>query len=128
MSETTVSPEASRPEVIFDIEFADGLLFVSLRNIGARPAYSVKTHLSPPFKGLGGTQPFNELPIFAGIEFFAPGKQIRFLLDSAPAWFARGEPVAITAQLLYADDQGKAFQTVVKHNLEIYRSLPYAVR
>ena len=123
-----VTADNPRPEVILDIDFVDGLLFVSLRNIGARPAYAVKTSLSPPFKGLGGSQEFNGLAIFEGIEFFAPAKEIRFLLDSASAYFARREPVAITAQLTYRDDQGTEFQAVIKHNLEIYRSLAYVVR
>ncbi len=127
-SPASASPDVPRPEVIFDIDFADGLLFVSLRNIGSRPAYGVKTHLSPPCKGLGGTQAVNELPVFAGIEFFAPGKEIRFLLDSAAAWFARREPATVTAQLVYADDRGNSYETAVTHNLEIYRSLAYVPR
>jgi len=121
-------PGVLRPEIIFDIDFVNGLLFISLRNIGVRPAYSVKTRLSPSFKGLDGTQEFNGLPIFDNIEFFAPAKEIRFLLDSASAYFARQEPVAIAAQLSYRDDQGSEFQSVIRHNLEIYRSLAYLVR
>ena len=128
MNSASVTPDTVRPEVILDVEFADGLLFISLRNIGSRPAYTVRTRLSPILHGLGGSQVLNELPIFARIEFFAPGKEIRFLMDSAAAWFARKEPVEITAQMEYNDDRGNSYQTVVKHNLEIYRSLTYVVR
>jgi hypothetical protein len=128
MNNATVTPETVQPEVIFDIDFADGLLFISLRNIGSRPAYGVRTHLSPLLHGFGGTQVLNELPVFSGIEFFAPGKEIRFLIDSAAAWFARREPVEIAAQLEYSDDRGNSYRTTVKHNLEIYRSLTYLAR
>ena len=128
MSSAPFTPEPARPEVILDFDFADGLLFISLRNIGARPAHGVRTHLSPLLHGFGGAQVLNELPVFSGIEFFAPGKEIRFLIDSAAAWFARREPVEIAAQLEYNDDRGNSYRTMVKHNLEIYRSLTYLAR
>ena len=70
----------------------------------------------------------SELPVFRGITFFSPGKEIRFLLDSAAQYFARGEPVHVTAHMKYSDDQGNAFETVVRHDLEIYRSLAHRVR
>jgi hypothetical protein len=119
---------ALRPEIILDFDFDDGALFISLSNIGARPAHDVRTELKPPIRGLGGRQLISELPVFRGIAFFPAGKQIRFLLDSGAAYFGRGEPMRVEAHIRYADDHGNNFDTVIQHDLEIYRSLPYRVR
>lgn len=120
-------PDA-RPEVIFEVLFEEGNLFLALRNIGARPALSVRTQLKPAFKGLGGAEDYTRMPVFRNIEFLGPGREIRMLLDAAGAYFARDEPTAIAAVLTYADDAGQKYETRVRHDLEIYRSLPYLVR
>lgn len=128
MGPTAPSVERPRPEVILDFAFEGGLLYVVFRNIGTRPALNVRTRVTPPVKGLGGTQELSSLAIFENIEFFAPGKEIRFLLDSSAAYFDRKEPAAVTAQLDYRDAEGTPYKTLVRHNLEIYRSLAYVVR
>ncbi len=119
---------APQPEMILDFDFDDGALFISLRNIGSRPAHQVHTALEPAIRGLGGGQQLSELPLFRGIPFFAPGKQVRFLLDSSALYFSRGEPTRLTARISYSDDKGNKFETVIQHDLEIYRSLAYRVR
>jgi len=119
---------APRPEVILDIDFEEGAFFVSLRNIGTRPAQNVRTVLQPPIRGLDGRQQLQELPVFRGIPFFAPGKQIRFLLDSSAAYFSRREPTRFVARIVYSDGEGKDFEAVIPHDLDIYRSLAYRVR
>lgn len=117
-----------RPEVILDFDCQEGALSISLRNIGARPAHDVRTTMKPPVRGLEGRLILAELPLFRAIPFFAPGKEIRFLLDSSALYFSRGEPTRVTATMTYTDDQGRKFETVIQHDLEIYRSLPYRVR
>lgn len=114
--------------MILDFDFQEGTLFVSLRNIGERPALNVSTALKPPIRGLEGRLVLAELPLLRAIPFFAPGKEIRFLLDASSSYFARGEPTRVTATMIYTDDQGHKFETVIQHDLEIYRSLPYRVR
>jgi hypothetical protein len=121
-------PAALRPEIILDFDFDDGALFISLRNIGARPAMNVRTELKPPIRGLGGQQATSELPVFRGITFFPAGKEIRFLLDSGALYFGRGEPMRVDAHIRYSDDHGNKFDTVIQHDLEIYRTLPYRMR
>ena len=120
--------DGPRPEMILDFEFDDGAFFIVLRNIGARPACRVCTVLEPKIRGLGGDLDVASLPLLREIPFFAPGKQIRFLLDSSALYFSRGEPTRITARMIYCDDQNKEFETVIQHDLEIYRSLAYRVR
>src|SRR5262249_7804325 len=121
-------PDSSRPEIILDVDFQDGALFLSLRNIGSRPAHDVRTALEPPLCGLGGTQQLSELAIFRGIPFFAPGKEIRFLFDSRAAYFSRGQPTRFSARIRYSDGQGNEFEAVIPHDLEIYRLLAYRAR
>src|SRR6266478_5140517 len=72
-----------RPDVIVDFIFEDGLLFVAVANIGSQPAQRVHVAFDPPFKGLGGTASIPELPLFRNIEFLAPSRSIRTLLDSS---------------------------------------------
>jgi hypothetical protein len=120
--------DEARPEMILDFEFEEGAFFVSLRNIGSRPAFQVRTVVEPSIHGLGGALDLAQLPLLREIPFFAPGKQIRFLLDSSALYFARGEPTQLTARMTYSDDQGRKFETAIQHNLEIYRSLAYRVR
>jgi hypothetical protein len=114
--------------MILDFEFEDGALFILLHNIGDRPAYQVRTTLEPPIRGLGGRQALAELPLFRDIPFFAPGKQIKFLLDSSTLYFSRGEPTRVTARISYVDETGGKLENVMQHDLEIYRSLPDRVR
>ena len=114
--------------MILDIDFEDGVFFISLRNIGLKPALDVRTALDPPVRGLGGAQKLADLPLFQAIPFFAPGKQIKFLLDTSAQYFSRGEPTRFAAHLTWSDNTGKKFETVIHHDLEIYRSLPYRVR
>jgi hypothetical protein len=125
---TPPAGNAARPEMILDFEFEDGALFILLRNIGERPAYKVKTTIEPPIRGLGGSQPLADLPLFRDTPFFAPGKQIRFLFDSGALYFSRSEPTRLTVRITYADDKGRKLETVIQHDLEIYRSLAYRVR
>ena len=114
--------------MILDVEFEDGAFFISLRNIGGRPALQVRTTLEPPIRGLGGRQALAELALFRDIPFFAPGKQIKFLLDSSAVYLSRREPTRFTARIAYVDDKGAKFENVIQHDLEIYRSLAYRVR
>ena|SRR5579862_2197430 len=122
------SEASPRPEMVFDFEFEEGVLFISLRNIGARPAHDVRTQVEPPISGLGGRLVLSDSPILREIPFFAPGKCIRFLFDSSASYFARGEPTRLTARITWSDGHGNAYTTVNHHDLEIYRMLAWKVR
>jgi hypothetical protein len=115
---------SGRPQVIVDVVFEDGLFFLSVANIGDRPALDVETTFNRKLVGLGGTRDVAALPLFRNIPFLAPGKEIRTLLDSAPSWFARARSNAITARVTYRDD-AKVYKGAMSHDLEIYRELAY---
>src|ERR1700681_1317279 len=101
------------PDVIVDFVFEDGMLFVAGQNIGSQPAQRVHVAFDPPFKGLGGTASIPELPLFRNIEFLAPSRSIRTLLDSSAAYFARKEPEQITAAISYCDRSGHQFSSKI---------------
>jgi len=114
-----------RPDVIVDFVFEDGMLFVSVQNIGSQPALQVHVEFEPPFKGLGGTASIPDLPLFHNIEFLAPSRSVRTLLDSSAAYFARKEPEQITATASYGDRSGQKFSSTMRHDLSIYREIAF---
>ena len=114
-----------RPDVIVDFVFEDGVLFVAVQNIGSDPALRVHVVFDPPFKGLGGTKSIPELPLFRNIEFLAPARSIRTLLDSSSAYFARKEPERITVTTSYSDRSGQKFSCTMLHDLAIYRDIAF---
>lgn len=120
--------EPARPDVILDIVFEDGLLFLALVNIGARPALGVQTEFRRPLVGLGGTKEVSALPLFRRVEFLAPGREIRTLLDSSASWFRRRQPAKIAARLSYAGEDGERYSTTVQHDLTVYREVAYVTR
>jgi hypothetical protein len=117
--------EPARPDVILDVVFEDGLLFLALRNIGSRPALAISTEFGRPLLGLGGTKEVSALPLFKRLEFLAPGREIRTLLDSSASWFRRRQATKIAARIAYRDEEGGHYTTSVKHDLTVYREVAY---
>jgi hypothetical protein len=123
-SETAETP---RPRVIVDFIFDEGVLFVAVDNIGERPALEVSVRFQPAFCGAGGVS-VPALPLFRNIEFLAPRKSIRTILDSSAEYFGRGEPTRIEARIAYSDAGGNRYADTIRHDLEIYRDIAYLVR
>ena len=123
---STASPRASgdsRPDVIVDFLYDDGMLQVAIENIGERPAVEVSVAFDPPFRGLGGDLDVPSLPLFQHLPFLAPRRRIATLLDSSAAYFARGEPTKIAVTIRYADRSGARYEEVIRHDLDIYRTV-----
>ena len=114
-----------RPDVVLDVHFEDGLLFVSVSNIGDEPALQLSCRFDGELRGLGGTTNLAELPLFRNIEFLAAGKEIRTLLDSSSAYFAREESTKLAVTIAYHDAAGRSYETTIHHDLAIYRELAY---
>ena len=115
------------PEVIVDFLFEDGLLFVEVANLGDEPALNVSVRFEPGLRGLGGTCEFSALPLFHHLAFLAPDRRIEAFLDTSAAYFARDEPERVRAIVSYKDPEGQPHKSVIRHDLSIYRSLPYVV-
>jgi hypothetical protein len=122
-----VSTDARETDVIVDFVFEEGVLYVAVANIGERPAMKVSCRFEPGFRGLGGSVEISRLPLFRNIEYLAPRKEIRTLVDSSAAYFARKEPTKLQVTVTYRDELGTRHQTAIAHDLGIYRDLAYVV-
>jgi hypothetical protein len=122
-----VSAAERESDVIVDFVFEEGVLYVTVANIGERPALKVSCRFEPGFRGLGGSVEISRLPLFRNIEYLAPRKEIRTLVDSSAAYFARKEPTKLQVAITYRDESGTRRQAAIKHDLGIYRDLAYVV-
>jgi len=120
--------ERSDADVILDVVFDRGLLFLVLTNLGDRPATSVRVKFEQPFSGVGGTKRIDRLTLFRKLEFLAPWKSIEVFIDRSASYFARDEPTTLTAAVSWQTPDGARRRTTVHHDLEIYRDLGYIER
>lgn len=114
-----------RPDVVLDVEFDAGLLFLVVANLGERPAISVTFRFEQEFSGLGGSQEMTRLPLLRRIEWMAPRKEIRTLLDASAAYFARREPTKLAVAIAFRDEEGMRYERRIVHDLRIYRDISY---
>ena len=112
-------------EVILDIVFDHGLLFLVVANLGDRPAHTVRIKFDRPFAGLGGAKKMHRLALFRKLEFLAPRKSIKVFLDRSASYFGRDEPTQLTAAISWHTPEGARRSTTIHHDLEIYRDLAY---
>ena len=115
-------------DVILDVVFRQGLLFLVLANTGERPALAVRVKLDAPLTGVGGRKRLDRLALFRKLEFLAPRKSIEVFLDRSDAFFAREEPTRLTAAITWRTPAGERRSTSIVHDLEIYRDLGYIER
>ncbi len=116
------------PEVLLDVVFRRGLLFLVLANTGDRAAHAVRVKLDGPLVGVGGAKRLDRLALFRKLEFLAPRKSIEVFLDRSDAFFARGEPTRLTAAISWRTSAGERRSCTIHHDLEIYRDLGYLER
>ena len=126
---TTLMPRQSKrgeqaPIVIVDFEYQEGMLYVSIQNIGTLPAYEISVEFDKMIKGIENEQVITSLNLFKEIEFLPQGKKISAFIDSFPSYVARKQPMIVQTAITYhGKDRGK-FVDSIKHNLAIYRDLP----
>ena len=118
-------PYSARPDVIVEFLFENGLLFISVNNIGDRPALNISVKFNQKITGLGGSKDFAELALFKNIEFLGPGREITTFLDRSGSYFTRQEPTRILARVTYSDFEKQGYERTIKHDLEIYRDLAF---
>jgi hypothetical protein len=113
------------PEIIVEFLFERGVFHISIRNIGDRPALGISVKFDKKIVGLGGRKEVSALPLFRNIEFLGPGREITTLLDTSDSYFARKQPMKVSARITYADTARNKYEAVINHDLEIYRELSY---
>ncbi|HKE41077.1 MAG TPA: hypothetical protein VKG21_14645 [Casimicrobiaceae bacterium] len=117
--------QENRPEVIVEFLFDKGLLFISVRNIGNKPATQVSVSFDQKLLGLGGTKDVSAQAVFRNIEFLGPQREIATLLDRSSSYFGSRQPTKLVARVRYSDLEGNGYAETIKHDLEIYRELVY---
>lgn len=115
------------PDIIVDFIFDDGLLFVSVENIGAVPALKISVRFDKSFYGSDQKKDLSRLPLFRTIEFLAPKKAIRTLIDTSASYFARKQPKQLSAVISFRDRSGRTYKSVINHDLQIYEDISYVV-
>lgn len=110
-------------EVILDVVFDRGLLFLVLANLGDRPALAVRVKFEQRFGGVGGGKRIDRLALFRKLEFLAPHKEIEVFLDRSADYFARAEPTTLAAAITWRTPAGERRRSTIVHDLEIYRDL-----
>lgn len=121
-------PSSAEPQpldVILDVVFERGLLFLALRNLGAEPALKVSCAFDRPLHGLGGTREVSAMRLFRNVELLAPGREIRTLLDTSAAYFARRGPAKLAVTVRWRTPAGERREARLAHDLSIYRDLAY---
>lgn len=115
-------------EVILDVVFDRGLLFLVLANLGSQPALRVRVRFEAPLVGVGGAKRIDRLALFRRLEYLAPGKPIEVFLDRSADFFARREPTRVAATLGWRTPDGERRRATIVHDLEIYRDLGFVER
>jgi hypothetical protein len=112
-------------DVILDVEFDHGLLFLVLENTGDVPAHALRVRFAGPLTGLGGERRIDRLQVFRRLEFLGPRRRIRIFLDRSALLFARDEPTAFEVRLTWRTDREERRSRTIRHDLAAYRDFPY---
>jgi hypothetical protein len=110
--------------VVVDVVFEAGLLYLELANLSDRPALNVRCTFDPPLVDMQGRD-LSKLALFSRVEFLGPRRQIRTLLDSTAAYFAREEVGRVTVVVEFERPDEKRRTTTVSHDLAVFRELAY---
>jgi hypothetical protein len=125
MAAKTDSAQA-RPEVILDFCVVEGMLSVSLKNIGHASAYVVKTEFDKDFYGLSGEKCISRMRLFRRVDFMPAGKEFCQFVDMLAEYAKRREPMRLKATISYRDREGNRYVDTMAHDLRIYLDLGQA--
>jgi len=114
-----------RPDVIVEFLFDRGCFLISVNNIGNGPALKVAVQFDKKITSPDGKKELTALPLFKNIEFLGPNREIVAFVDASSSYFRRKQPTKISTQVTYRDINGEMYELSIKHDLEIYRELPY---
>lgn len=117
-------PRASTaPLVVFDLDYANGRLFMVLTNTGTEPALDVSVAFDKPLPGLCGTKDFATLPLFSRLPVLRPGREVRLFFDAGPSIGAIGR---FSAAVKWSLACGDARSATYVHDTAIYKHWPDA--
>ena len=114
----------SRPYVMVELVFDRGLLSISIKNIGARPAFAVRVHFSHKLMGCNGSVEV-PLSLFRALEFLPGGEDITTLSIRSVSYFRSKQPVQFTTDISYRDSRGSNSPAPSATIWKIYRQITY---
>ena len=110
--------------VVVDVVFEAGLLYLELANLSDRPALNVSCTFDPPLVDMQGRD-LSKLALFSRVEFLGPRRQIRTLLDSTAAYFAREKAGRVTVVVEFERPDEKRRATTISHDFAVFREIAY---
>ena len=117
--------EHREADVVLDVEFERGLLFLVLENLGGAPAHTVRVRFESPLTGLGGERRIDRLQIFRRLEFLGPDAGSASS-STAPRSSSRARRTgAVSARVSWRTDDGARRSRTIRHDLAAYRDFPY---
>lgn len=114
--------EPGEADVYVDVILEDGLLFFVICNDGELPATRVRVTFDRPVIGMDGLD-VTGVGAFSHLEFLAPGRRIRVLIDRSHAYFSRRQRSAITMKLAWRAG-GASMSSSLTHDMRVYADLP----
>ena len=109
-----------------DFCVTEGMLSVTLKNIGRASAYVVKTEFDKDFYGLNGEKCISGMRLFHRVDFMPAGKEFCQFVDILASYAKRKEPMRIKASVSYQDREGRRYRETMAHDLRIYLELGQA--
>lgn len=119
---TTSEPLRPGCDVILDVEIERGVLHLVLANIGMAPAHAVRVKLDKAVRDLAG-QRVNDNALCTNLEFLAPGRRVRLLVDSLAGYVERRQPMKFGVKLQWSDDDGRLLSRSIMHDLTAWTQL-----
>lgn len=114
-------PDGKGPDVLLDVDYEDGRIFLVLKNIGGEPAFDVEVRFSSALRGVGGERVVSEARVFQRLRMLRPDKELRVFLDLAHLLFRRRKQNRFRAQVRYRDRRKRPFAETFRHDLDVYR-------
>lgn len=115
----------SDPNVLVDVLFDQGLLYLVIKNYAHVEAFNIHIHFSPPFSGIQGKEEISSFAIFERLTYLPPMKEIRIFWDVAAAYFSRDEPKVIDSHISWSDKFDQQYDKTITHDVSIYQELGY---
>jgi hypothetical protein len=113
-------PGEGDPEVLLDVELADGCLYLVLANDGPATAFDVAVKFARPLIGVGGEVDVATLQVFKGLPLLRAGQEIHAFVDVARDLLARKQAKIVTATVTYCSRKGRLLGETFRHDLRIW--------
>jgi hypothetical protein len=101
-----VRDDQSRPYIVVDFHFRSVMVALTVRNIGQTAARDVRVRLAQPLTSAAATDrslPWQSQGLFGpeGVSLFAPGREMRFLIDAFHERYEANLPTSISGTVEY---------------------------